>query len=159
MKNGWFCSSINSTNLPSGEVPLQTKNSTTEFDGRDLHAETKAQIWNLIFARVLGRFDLAFNTAFAETTGNENPAQSFERLGWSELFNFARFNFLDLDTAIVGDASMGDRFVDGFVGVLKFRVFSDDTDAHAMLRRNQLANDFLPGRHVCWRCVELEKLA
>jgi len=37
-----------------------------------------------------------------------------------------------------------DRLIHGFVSVLQADVFADDADAHAMLRRDELADDFLP---------------
>ena len=43
-------------------------------------------------------------------------------------------DFLDFDTAIVGDAAMNDCFINGFVGVLEFDVFANDSDADTMLR-------------------------
>ena len=54
---------------------------------------------------------------------------------------------------------MDDRFVNRFVGVLQFDVFADDADAHPMLRRDQLADDLLPMRHVGGRRIELQQAA
>ena len=48
----------------------------------------------------------------------------------------------------LADAAVDDRLVDRFVGVLQLDVFADDADAHAMLRRDEFADDFLPVRHV-----------
>jgi len=38
------------------------------------------------------------------------------------------------DLAVVGDARVGDRLVDGFVGVLQLDVFADHPDRHLVLR-------------------------
>ena len=64
------CSRCESANIPC------------EFDGRDLHAQTKAQIGCSRFAGITRCLDLAFNTAIAKSTGNEHschPAQVLVR--------------------------------------------------------------------------------
>src|SRR6266566_5164134 len=45
---------------------FQSQNVARYFDGGDLHAEAKAEIRHLVFARVFGRRDLAFDAALAE---------------------------------------------------------------------------------------------
>src|SRR6185312_5819308 len=74
-------------------------------------------------------------------------------------FNFLGIDALDFHAAIVGDAAMNNGFVNGFVGVLQADVFADDTDAHAMLRRDEFANDFLPMRHVGRAGFEMQQAA
>ncbi len=68
-------------------------------------------------------------------------------------------HFLDFHTAIVGHAAVDDRFVNRFVSVLQLDIFAHHTDADAMLRRDELADDFLPVRHLGWRHVQAQKVA
>src|SRR5690349_6259894 len=97
-----------------------------ELDGRDLHAETQAQIWNVVLARKLCRLDLAFNAALAETTGHKYPAQPFEHFCSAILFDLLGFDAHDLHAAIVSNAAVHDRLIDGLVGILQTDVFPDD---------------------------------
>ena len=131
----------------------------SEFDGRDLHSEAEAEVRNVVLARELGGLDLAFDSAFAEATGNEDAAEAFQMFLRAIALEVLGIDFLDFDSAIVCHPAMNDGFVNGFVGVLKFDVFADDTDANAMLWGDQFANDFLPMRHVRRRIIEAQKIA
>ena len=117
----------------------------------------EAEVGNLFLAGVLGCFDFAFDAAFAETAGNEDSAKAFEDFFLEEPFPFNAFriDLLNGHPAVIGNAAVNDRFIDGFVGVIKLDVFADDADANAMLGRDELADDFLPMRHVGGRHAQV----
>ncbi len=66
---------------------------------------------------------------------------------------------LDLHAAIVGDATVNDRLIDRFVGIVQFNVLADHADANAVPRRDQLANNVLPVRHVGRRRLQVQQAA
>src|SRR3954463_8800371 len=142
-----------------GMRPLQTENIAREFNRRNLHSQTKAEVRNFIFAGVFGGENFAFDAAFAEAAGDENAAETFEDFVSSFAFNGFGFDFFDGHAAIVGDTAVDDRFVDGFVGVVEFDVLSNDANTNTMLRSHEFANDLLPMGHIGGRNVEHEVLA
>src|SRR5215831_3150888 len=130
-----------------------------KFNRRDLHTKAEAQIGNIIFARVTGGLNFAFNAALAKTARDENPAKAFQMFFRAVAFDVFGIHFLDFDAAIVGDATVNDGFVNRFVSVLKFDVFTHDADADTMLWRDEFANNFLPMRHVRGWIVEAQETA
>jgi hypothetical protein len=133
--------------IPSS-APCQFQNVPRKFNRGDLHSEAEAEVGNFIFARVFRGLNFSFDAAFAESARHQNPAESFQHFFRAVLFNFLGVHLHDFHAAIVADAAVDDRLIDRFVGVLQADVFADDADAHAMLRRDELADDFLPVRHV-----------
>ena len=138
---------------------VQFQNVAREFNRGDLHAEAQAEVGNFVFARVLRGLDFAFDAAFAETARHENAAETLQHFFRAVLFDFLGIHLHDFHAAIVADAAVDDGLIDRFVGVLQADVFADDADAHAMLRRDELADDFLPMRHVRRRRVEMQQAA
>ena len=72
---------------------LDSANVAGEFDCRDLHAETKAEIGQLIFPGETRRFDFAFHPAFAKPARDENAGDIFELAIDSILERSASINF------------------------------------------------------------------
>ncbi len=135
------------------------QNIPREFNRRDLHSEAKAEIGDFIFARELRRENFSFHAALAETARHENSAEAVQHFFRTVFFDFLGVHLHDFHAAIVADAAVDDRLVNRFVGVLQADVFADDADAHAMLRRDEFADDFLPVRHVRDGRVEMQKPA
>jgi hypothetical protein len=50
-----------------------------ELDGGHLHAQTNAQVRNLVFAGKTGGADLAFDTAFAKSAGHQHGVKLGQR--------------------------------------------------------------------------------
>ena len=65
----------------------------------------------------------------------------------------------DLYPGVGGDARVLEGFVDRFIGVLKFDILADHTDAHPVLGGDQAADNILPVGHVRRRQIQLERLA
>ena len=103
-----------------------------KFDGRDLHAEADSKEGNPGLTGILGRFDFPFDAPLSESTGDEDAIYFSDDLGGGEFFEIFGINFFDVDDGVVFGTGDGEGFVDGFVGVLKFDVFSDDGDFNAM---------------------------
>ena len=127
---------------------FEFENVAGEFDGGDLHAETKAEIGNLFFARILRGQDFALDAAFPKTARNQNAAQALEDFFRAKFFDLFGLDFFDFHRAIVGHAAVHDGFIDGFVGVVQLDVFAHHADADAVARGDELADDLLPVRHV-----------
>src|SRR5260370_15014703 len=100
-----------------------------------------------------------FDTALADPAGDKDAAETLEIFFWAIAFDVFGVNFLDFDAAIVGDAAVNDGFVNGFVSILQFDVFTNDTDANAMPRSDEFADDFLPMRHVGRRIIQAQQPA
>src|SRR5258706_7419833 len=137
----------------------QFQNVSREFNRRDLHAEAQAEVGDLVFARVLGGQNFPLHAAFAKAARHQDAAEPFQNFFRAVLFNLLGVQLHDLHAAIIRNAAVDDRLVDGFIGVLQAYVFADDADAHAMLWRDELADDLLPVRHVRRRRVQVEQAA
>src|SRR5207253_8445530 len=107
----------------------------------------EAQIGHILLARITRGLDFAFNAPLAKSARHKDAAQSFEKFYGSVAFEIFGIDFLDLDAAIVGDGAVDNRLINRFISILKLDVFADNTNADAMLRRDQFANDFLPMIH------------
>ncbi len=138
---------------------LELEDVAGEFNGGNLHAQAKAQVGNLVLAGVSGGLDFALDAPLAKAARHQDAAQPFQHLLRPEFLNRLRLDFLDLHPAIVGHSAVGDGFIDRFVGVVQLDVFADNADADAMARRQELADDFLPMRHVGRRRVQMEQPA
>ena len=84
------------------------------------------------------------------------PAQALEVLLRAVPLDILRIHPLNLHPAIVGDAAVADRLIDGLVGVLQLDVLAHDTNADAVLRGDELADDLLPMRHVGRRRIQAQ---
>src|SRR5207249_1662870 len=138
---------------------FQLEDIAGELDRGNLHAQTKAEVRNLVFADVSGRGDFAFDPALAETAGHQDATEALQNFVRPLAFDELGVHLHDLDSAIVGHATVDDRLIDRFVRVLQFDVFAHDADADAVLRRDEFADDFLPVRHVRRRAVEVQQAA
>ena len=87
-----------------------------------------------MLAGVAGCSDFALSAAVAETAGDEDAVELLEFGEPALRLEILGVDANDVDAASVGDARVAERFVDRFVGVLELDVFSDDADAHLVLR-------------------------
>src|SRR5690606_10191223 len=104
-----------------------------EFNDRDLHAETDAEIGNAIFARETYRLDLAFDSAVAKTAGNDDTVHSLEAADSLRL-DVLRFAVMDIDASASMDASVQQRLTEGDIGIAQVAVLADHRDVHLAIR-------------------------
>ena len=123
---------------------LQAEHVAGELDHRDLEPETEAVVGNLVFACVAGGGDLALDAAVAEAAGHEDAVELGELLQAGLRLKLLGVHAHDVHAAVVGDAGVGQRLIDGFVGVLQLDVFADDTDLHLVLGRLDAVDDVGP---------------
>ena len=91
-----------------------------------------------------------------ETARHENARESLQAVDRLVGFDFFGVDFVDLHLAIVGDASMDDGFVNRFVGVVEFDVFTHYAESDPVARGRQFADDLLPMSHVRRRRLKIE---
>src|SRR5256885_5149984 len=137
----------------------QFQDVASEFDRGDLHSKTEAKVRGIVLASESRCLNFTFDPALAEAAGHENAAKAFQIFVRAIALKVLRVHLLDFDAAIVRDTTVNDRFVNGFVSVLQFDVFANDTDTDAVLRGDEFADYFLPVRHVRGRIVEAQELA
>ena len=109
-----------------------------------MESEAESEIRQLVFAGVAGGGDFAFDAAVAEAAGDEDSVETLEFGGDVFVCEGFGVDAADVDLAVVGNAAVRDGFVDGFVGVLQFDVFSDDADGDFAGGVFYAADDLLP---------------
>ena len=115
-----------------------------EFDGGDLHAETDAEVGDIVLAGVLGGEDFSFDAAIAETAGNEDAIDVADDFLGALVFECLGIDADDLDFGVVRGTGMDERLVNRFVGVLQLGVFSGDGDGDAVLRMDHALHESFP---------------
>ena len=75
---------------------FQAGNIAGIFDHRNLHTKTDTQVRYLVFAGILHRLDLAFDTALTKATGDEDGIDIIQTSG-AVAFNLFRIDILDVD--------------------------------------------------------------
>src|SRR5258706_15865415 len=121
-----------------------------EFDHRELHAQTDAEIRDLVLARVLDRLHHAFHAALAETARNEYRVHAFQERADSVLLDRLRIHVTDVDSTARVDPGVDERLVQRLVGIGKVDILADHGDGDLVLgvleRFDQLFPDFELGR-------------
>lgn len=115
-----------------------------ELDGRDLHAETDAEIRDVVLTRVFRGEDLALGATVAEAAGNEDTIHVTDDRLRAVVLDGLRLHADDVHLRVVVRTGVDEGFVDGLVGVLKLDVFARDGDGHAVLRMNDALHEALP---------------
>ena len=103
---------------------------TSELDRHDLHAETKAKTGKIIFTRILGGSDLAFDTALAESTRNHNSIEFAESTIGSHCLDVLGLHPLDRNIGRMKEAAVLQRFNDGEIRIGQGDVLSDNSDTN-----------------------------
>src|SRR5690606_24072252 len=98
----------------------------------DLKAEAEPEVRDAALAGESHGGDLAFDAAVAEAAGDEDAVEVADGVEALRRLERLRVDAADLHRAIVGDARVGERLVDGFIGVLQLDVFADDADLDAL---------------------------
>ena len=127
-----------------GICAFETAHVARELDARDLHAEAEAVVGDVELAGILRRDDLALDAAAPEPAGHEDPAHVLHILRHAVALDVLRRHLLDLHLAAVGDARVGQGFVDRLVGVLELKVLADDRDRRLLLGRPERLDHLLP---------------
>ena len=129
-----------------------------KFHDGHLQAETKPVIRHAMLPGIAGRGDLAFDPPLAEAARHENAVQAAE--GGQAALGLERLGIDadDVHLGIVGDARMGDRLVNGLVGVLQLDVFADHPDRDLVPGRPDASQDLGPDILGVRRRLELEHL-
>ena len=113
-----------------------------------MHAKANAKIRHLAFAGKTGRENLALGAAFAKAAGHHDAVDVFEIgrrvFGLEDL----RFNPFEIDLHAVGDAAMGQRLDQGFVGVLEAGVLAHHRNGDFAFGIVDALGDGVPARHI-----------
>ncbi len=84
----------------------QAANMPGKLDHGHLHAETDPEKRNAVLARIANRRDLALAAAIAKTAGNENSIGIFEQGFAFFLFDLFRFDTVEFNANVVGNAAV-----------------------------------------------------
>jgi hypothetical protein len=103
---------------------------------------------HVLFPSITGSLDLTLDPALAEAAGHQHACEPLKDFLRSVTLDGLGVHFLNFNSAIVGDPTMDDCFVNGFVGVLEFDVFADHPDANPVLWGDDFSDDFLPVGHI-----------
>ena len=123
---------------------LQTADIPCELDGGDLHAETDAEIRDFLLTRVLGGEDFSLDASVAKTAGDENSVHISNHGSRAVIFDGLGFHADDLDLGVVVGTGVDQGFINGFIGVLEFDVFSSDGDGDLVLGVDDALHKALP---------------
>src|ERR1044072_751058 len=98
-----------------------------------------------MLARVTRGFNLALDTALAESAWNQNAIHVLELRGNAVLQRF-RVHKFQFNSAIFARGGVSERLINTFVGVLKMDVFADNRNLDPLLRPDHAINKFFPTR-------------
>ena len=140
-----------------GVGPLQLEDVAAVFDDRDLQPQAQAVIGNVVFAGVFGRRDFSLGAAVTEAARDQNAVEALEQGEAVFLFQVLGVDAHDVNPGVVGDAGVGDRLVDGFVGVLELDVFADHADFHLVGGGLDAADNLVPDVFLGRRVLQAEE--
>ena len=98
------------------------------LDHRHLHAEADAEIRHVALARELRRPDLALGAALAEAARHQDAVDVLEERRRVLALEHLALDPVEVDLDLVGDAAVGQRLDQRFVGVLEAGVLADHGD-------------------------------
>src|SRR3546814_16163220 len=103
------------------------------LDHRDLHAETDAEIRNVVLARIARRHDLAFNAALTEAARPEDRVHALQD---ARRFGFDRFGFYVayLDARAGLQTGVTQRFIPRLVRLGQIYVLSANRPTYSPIR-------------------------
>ncbi len=84
----------------------------------------------MALARKLRRPDLSFGAALAEAAGHQDAVDVLQERRRVLAFEHLALDPVEIDLDLVGDAAMGQRLDQRFVGVLEAGVLADHGDGH-----------------------------
>lgn len=84
----------------------ETADIARKLDGGDLHAEADAEIRNVVFTRILGGINFAFDATITESTGNEDAIDVTDDLGGDLVLHGLGIDLHDLHFGIVRGTGM-----------------------------------------------------
>ncbi len=129
------------------------------LDHRHVQAVADAEERHLALAREFHRAHLAFGAALAETARHQDAVDVLEERGRVVALEDLAVDPVHMDLHIVGDAAMGQRLAQRFVGILHLHVLADDGDAHLAFRVLHPLHDLCPAREIgLGRVVDVEVL-
>ena len=126
----------------------QTGDVSRKLHDRHLHPVADAEERNLVGAGVLCRFDFAFDSPCPKTRRNQYRVDSRENVFDSLLFNRLAIDPAQIDTRIVGNAAVLERFPDRNIGVPVVDILSDYSDIDDMVRAFDTLDDLAPLRKI-----------
>src|SRR5262249_28599777 len=105
-----------------------------KLDHRALHAETQAEVRDLLLACVAGGGNLALDAAYAETARDHDAVELAQATLGEQALGVVGGDPVDLDPGAAGEPTVAQRLDDGEVGVGQHDVLADQADAHGLLR-------------------------
>ncbi len=119
-----------------------------KLDYHTLHAEAYAEGGHIVLAAPFQRHELSFDTALAETGGNDHAVESRKFLANVFGVEFLRMYIYQVELVAGICGGMEQRFGNAFVCILKFHVFSDHAYGHCLRGLVHLVDEFQPAVHV-----------
>ena len=129
-----------------------------EFNSCHLHAKAETKIRNLLLARVTGGIDFSFSSASAKSARNQDAGHIL-KLAIDALLQRFGIDKFEIDFAIFVGPSVGERFVDTFVGVTDIHVFADHGDLDVFTRTDDPLDEFSPICQIGFGGFEVQKIA
>src|SRR5215472_15067164 len=118
-----------------------------ELDASGLHTEANAKVRNLLFAGIADGNQHAFDSAFAETAGNQDPVvlgQLFF-VGLVPGFEALSLDPVEVELEVVGEGAVDQGFLERFVRVLVLDIFTHNADGDFRLGIVDAVDEVLPG--------------
>src|SRR6202012_4281320 len=112
---------------------LQADHVASEFDHRELHAETDAKVRHLRFTRITDGRDLAFGTAPAEAARHQHGVEMLEALD-ALRFDLFRVDVFDVDLGRRMNRRMAQRFDQRLVRLRQVDILANHADGDLVLR-------------------------
>ena len=112
-----------------------------DVDHSSMQAVADAQVRHLVFPRVTGRGDLAFEPSLAEPAGYENRVDLIE-CGRAVTLDVLGVDEVDIDPGARVNSGVGDRLDQGSIGIQQLKILADNGDSHISFRV-QLVIDYL----------------
>jgi hypothetical protein len=109
-----------------------------------LHPETDSEERNSAFTCEADRVDFAFNATFAKSAGNKNPVIAAEQSFGPFTFHRLAVDASNSNLGIVMHARVVKRFVNRFVGIEVFGIFTHHCDADFMPRISKSVQQIAP---------------
>ena len=123
------------------------------LDDRKLHAETDAEIGHFAHASITRGLDLALGPPFAEAAGHDDAVDILKMRAGIALFEQLEVDPVDIDAHALGNAAMGERLDQRFIGVLEDRVLAHDSDRNLAIGMGDAVRNLPPHVELRRRCA------
>ena len=135
---------------------LKMKDIPRKVHDRHLHSEADSEIRDLMLAGVGRGVNDALDASAAEPAGDDDGVSLAKKPVCGLFIQILRFDPLDCDFRMVGDAAVLQGFHDGEIRIVQGGIFSDERDGDGGLRIPEGADHIFPFTKVRSRRVEMQ---